>query len=438
VNKAGYKVVWTPYAMLIHHSSKSMSKRLEELSIADQDAFTANRQARYQERLNLWRKWMPLLVNDPAYNRNLVLLPEQSIDLDGARWDKNIESRIKYLAVTDQGANSQLPRLKNAFEEMNVNCIAQCDLRMVKMPHTDIARIAPHTVVFQQAIDPVYIELANLCKNYIPDVFCVMLVDETVFDFSAKSITSTDDATCKSEFALTLKNIAQSANRLIVASQAFAEFCKEIAQDVKVIPECLNLTDWSGLNLTKCTTDKCRVAWIGDEQNLNDLKIISDVIIETADSIDWVLMGTCPEYIKPYVTEVYEMPTIADYPTMLAGLQLDLAVYPQASHPLNFIRSHRLILELGMVACPVLASDNVLVAEDYVYRVNNDVDAWTQTLNKLVVDKSSLQKAGLALNKWVKANHLLDCHVNDWAYALTDKPQLVEKGIQLTQAAQAV
>lgn len=64
IRKAGYWVVWTPFAELYHHESVSRGY--------DED--DADRFARFQkEVIAMKRRWGPALLTDPAYNPNLSL-----------------------------------------------------------------------------------------------------------------------------------------------------------------------------------------------------------------------------------------------------------------------------------------------------------------------------------------------------------------------------
>jgi GT2 family glycosyltransferase len=67
VRNAGYRNLWTPYAELYHHESKSRG--------ADE---TPEKQARFaQERDLMTERWGQALQNDPHYNPNLTLMDEQ-------------------------------------------------------------------------------------------------------------------------------------------------------------------------------------------------------------------------------------------------------------------------------------------------------------------------------------------------------------------------
>ncbi|MEQ8331616.1 glycosyltransferase [Nisaea sp.] len=67
VQKAGYRVLWTPHALLIHHESASRGT-----------VVTPEKSARYDtERAFMVNRWGAVLDDDPAYNPNLCITPER-------------------------------------------------------------------------------------------------------------------------------------------------------------------------------------------------------------------------------------------------------------------------------------------------------------------------------------------------------------------------
>jgi GT2 family glycosyltransferase len=61
VRQAGYRIVWTPHARLIHHESKSRGPE-----------DSPEKRARFERESAVMReRWEPLLRADPYYNPNL-------------------------------------------------------------------------------------------------------------------------------------------------------------------------------------------------------------------------------------------------------------------------------------------------------------------------------------------------------------------------------
>ena len=87
VRELGYKTVWTPFATLYHHESKS--RGLED---------TLSKQKRYAKEIKTMKdRWGSKLTEDPAYNPNLTLNFE---NFSIAPWSRN-------LAITDLSLESQ-------------------------------------------------------------------------------------------------------------------------------------------------------------------------------------------------------------------------------------------------------------------------------------------------------------------------------------------
>ncbi|MDG2285017.1 MAG: glycosyltransferase family 2 protein, partial [Alphaproteobacteria bacterium] len=75
-NAAGYRTIWTPHAVLLHHESASrgtfVTKRKAEQHASEQSL--------------MWKRWGTLLSHDPAYNPNLSLDPlDKPFDLAASR-----------------------------------------------------------------------------------------------------------------------------------------------------------------------------------------------------------------------------------------------------------------------------------------------------------------------------------------------------------------
>src|SRR5688500_10773158 len=56
VRRAGYRIVYTPYARLYHHESASFGARQQDQAGIDE----------------MRRRWAEIIANDPYYNRNLT------------------------------------------------------------------------------------------------------------------------------------------------------------------------------------------------------------------------------------------------------------------------------------------------------------------------------------------------------------------------------
>src|SRR5690606_4255863 len=67
VREAGYLLVWTPHAVVMHEGSVSQSK-------VDKNTPEAKRKRFFSQKDAMYARWLPQLARDPAYNPNFSLV----------------------------------------------------------------------------------------------------------------------------------------------------------------------------------------------------------------------------------------------------------------------------------------------------------------------------------------------------------------------------
>jgi len=120
VREKGLRVVYTPYAVLMHHGSFSLKKKKAN---KPDDA-----RHRRQECLALIRKWLPVLANDPAYNRNLGLcnrevMPEDKFIQD---WDMNRHDCLRIVAFSTEAWHDDRSPVKSLLSLLQSNNSLRC------------------------------------------------------------------------------------------------------------------------------------------------------------------------------------------------------------------------------------------------------------------------------------------------------------------------
>jgi glycosyltransferase involved in cell wall biosynthesis len=149
-----------------------------------------------------------------------------------------------------------------------------------------------------------------------------------------------------------------------------------------------------------------------------DLRLIVDVVKATADEVDWIFFGMCPDPIRPLVKEFHEPVKLEDYAAKLASLDLDLAIAPLEDIPFNHGKSHLRLLEYGVMGYPVVCSDITPYRGDYpVTRVPPKFKAWVETIRALVADRDELARRGDALRQHVQRHWMLEDHLDVWLKA---------------------
>ena len=219
-----------------------------------------------------------------------------------------------------------------------------------------------------------------------------------------------------------LRKLFRLADKVIVSTEPLRAFVSELTDEVSLVPNTLREDLWGHLKSKRRTGEKPRVGWAGAQQHKGDLALIVDVIKETAEEVDWIFFGMCPESIRPYVAEYHHFEIgVEAYPAKLASLNLDLAVAPLENHPFNEAKSNLRLLEYGILGFPVVCTDILpyQTNDAPVKRVPNETQAWLEAIRERINDLDSAAREGDALQAWVRKHYMLNDHLDEWYEALT-------------------
>lgn len=421
VGEMGYRVVYTPFAMMVHHANASVNEKSNEKFYFDwQSQAEKALRVRSEQRFMLQR-WLPILANDPAYNANLSLRSyTMGIDLNAPlNWDRTTHLRLRCYGVPVNGGSGDY-RMKQPFTAMSQAGNAICEYGRSHLTVTELARQMPDTVVFQNGISDADIEMMEMYREFLPHIQIIFLLDDLLHDLPEKSSQYKKLKAAFRDAKSRLRKALSYCDRLIVSTKPLAEMCKGMIDDIDIIPNRLRKATWNELQSLRQQSAKPRVGWAGAQQHQGDLEIIIDVVKETAEEVDWVFFGMCPEEIKPYIKEDHAFVDIEAYPQKLASLNLDLAVAPLEEHDFNIAKSNLRLLEYGILGWPVVCSDifPYQTNDAPVIRVANNKADWLSAIRQILADPSALQQAGDDLKAWVEQHYLLEDHLDEWFSSL--------------------
>ncbi len=418
----GYRNVWTPYATLVHHASISQNAELDPLLIAQRN------QKFKESRQKIFYKWRDLIADDPAYNRNLTLMfRNYAVDASlPCNWDVNFHEKLRVLGIPLPGGAGDY-RIIMPFKALSQAGVAQCEYIRLgqnlsrRLSVSEIARLAPDTLVLHSAINDQELSYMEDIRKLNKDVFIVFSLDDLITQIPQKSTAYQAFMRNYRDVSSRLRKALSYCDRLVVSTQPLADLCKDMIDDIHIVPNRLNRDMWCNLKSKRKQGEKLRVGWAGAQQHQGDLEIIFDVVKQTADTVDWVFMGMCPEEIEPYVKENHGFVPIELYPSKLASLNLDIAVAPLDECQFNDAKSNLRLLEYGILGWPVICSD-VYPYRSYdapVMRVENTYEAWLGALQQCIDDMSSTYDSGNKLKAWVQDNFILEEQLQEWEKALT-------------------
>ena len=420
VRARGLKVIYTPYATLLHQGSASQNVRPIE----------AQKAAAFQtERQTFLQRWWPALSADPAWNPNLSLsetTPQVESEL-AVTWSTAFHERPRLLTLPAAGMGAAeyrniapLRALHQAGKVHYTACCQPCSGFDRAPTPVELARMAPDTLLIHTPVDDVRFAALQQYATFNSNVLRIFSLDDLITDLPQDN--PTRRRLPPELMHERLRRGLAVCDRLIVSTAPLAEACRGLIDDIRILPNRLSLDMWGAVSARRRAGTKLRVGWAGAQQHAGDLKFLRAVVEATHRDVDWVFLGMLPEGVRPLVAEAHDfVHRLNEYPAKLASLDLDLAVAPLELHPFNEAKSNLRLLEYGYLGWPVICTDILPYQTDAppVLRLPNDPARWIAAIRERCAERAALVREGEALQAWVRANYILEDRLDDWLTALT-------------------
>jgi GT2 family glycosyltransferase len=418
---AGQRVLWTPYATLVHHGSQSVSgdpSNLRKIAESSERAL--------EEGLRFVCRWPDFVGNDPRYNRNLSLV-NQDYALETVfrvEWDASRRDRTRILGLPLSGGSGTY-RIKDPFTALSDAGSMQTQFvgfagGGARLPTlSELARLKPDAIMLHACLDASARLLLERNRRIHPDMRHLFALDDLVTQIPAKSSVYRKFVGQYRDAKPRLRAVLRLCDRLIVSTDPLADLCRGMIDDIVVVPNRLSQV-WRGHTSLRNAGTKLRVGWVGAMQHQGDLELIEPVIEALAGEVDFVFMGMATDRIRPNLAEFHDPVPWAEYPAKVASLNLDIALAPLEQVPFNEAKSNLRLLEYGIFGWPVVCTDIYPYRYDNapVTRVPNESDAWIDAIRALAADPARRAAEGDALQAWVTCGYLLEDHLDDWMCAL--------------------
>jgi len=398
VRKAGYRILWTPYATLIHESDGTMQGDKE-----DNNALLA--------------KWGKAFVQDPSFNPYLAVGGEDfKVETEPAFLPDIITWRpvpnIYGMSSDFDGAGHY--RVIQPLQESTSSGLIRGRLGRGYPIPAIMEKLDIDVIFSQRQLGDQ--QLKNLARfRKILGARIVMDFDDLLTKVPDKNIHKKD---LLKDMKARLRQVGEISHRFTVSTEPLAEEFRQFHDDIRVIPNALMRSQWAHLKSERRTGKKLRVGWAGGVSHLGDLELIRDVVRETAKEVDWVFMGMCLTELKPYITEFDEGVKFNTYPEKLASLNLDLAIAPLEINHFNECKSHLRVLEYGILGIPVIATDIYPYRSGFpVTLVKNKHRDWMKVVRDHINNPDDLARRGDALRQYIFDRWMLDQHLASWQAA---------------------
>ncbi|MDR2451892.1 MAG: glycosyltransferase [Candidatus Accumulibacter sp.] len=417
--RRGYRVVWTPFATLLHHGSAT------QLAGSVDPA----RAAVFQNEVNaFYQRWAETLADDPAWNRNLSLAETTPAIEDelAVPWQREFHDRPRVAVMPSISASVAeyrfLAPLRALHAAGKLHHVAICRPRpgfeRAPMP-VELARMAPDTLLMHLPVDNTRCLALLRYQRANPEILRIYSMDDLIHQLPPDN--PFHRALPAEVMAERLQIGLAASHRLIVSTEPLAEACRHRIDDIRLIPNALDWAVWGELQSRRRRAPRLRVGWAGAQQHAGDLRFVREIVEATRREVDWVFLGMMPEGLDSRAVEFHDyVHDHAAYPAKLASLDLDLAIAPLEQHPFNEAKSNLRLLEYGALGWPVICTDILPYRTDDppVTRLPNDTARWIEAIRERAACPDALAREGDALRAWVEENYRLERYLDLWLKAL--------------------
>ncbi|MEN1832475.1 glycosyltransferase [Pseudomonas lijiangensis] len=389
LQQAGYLNVWTPRVQLL---------------ISDREVLPVT--ATQED--SMYRRWLPVLARDPAYNCNF--------SLEAGKAFKPVDSLISWRPTSSwkplptvlvhparkQACGQQ--RIIEPFNALRASGLIEGVQSPGLLSLVELERCSPDVIVLQRQLEVLQLQSIQRMRMFSQS-FKVYDLDSylpTLPEFTKRKKTP--------EQVLQAMGVALSCmDRLVVSSAALAQVFDGLHPDIRLMQGRLAPDRWSVLNSERRCSFRPRIGWVGGPEQLGDLDLVADVIKALGAEVEMVCLGACSESLRPYVHEIHKGVSYSEYPAKLASLNLDLALVPLQETLFNRCKNNLRLLEFGACGVPVICSDLEPFQGDLpVTRVKNTYEGWMKAIRAYLDDLDSVALLGDAFRTQVQSNWMLD------------------------------
>jgi len=240
VREAGYLLVWTPHAVVMHEGNVSQSK-------VDKNTPEAKRKRFISEQDAMYAKWLPQLARDPAYNPNFSLVQPGGFKLADTQisW-RPLDSWRPLPVVLAHPADIMgcgHYRVMQPFNALREAGMVDGALSVGLMHVVDLERYDPDAVILQRQIGEERLEAMRRIKAF-SQAFKVYELDDYLPNLPMKSIHRQH---MPKDIVKSLRRGLSYVDRFVVSTDVMAEAFAEFHPDIRVVRNRLDPRWWGRL-----------------------------------------------------------------------------------------------------------------------------------------------------------------------------------------------
>lgn len=229
-----------------------------------------------------------------------------------------------------------------------------------------------------------------------------------------------------------VKKTVEKADLITVTTDRLANVFKVYNPNIRVLPNCVDLSQWNRLDIRRKNQDEIRIAWAGGHSHWEDLFMIREPLRDIAakyPNVKILMVGYMPVSMqkdyRPGQIEFCPWVETPAHPYRLAALDIDIAVIPLAQNEFNSSKSTIKWVEFSSLEIPSVTSyvapyDTIQDTDDVdkgVFVDKNDPQAWFEGIELLIRNEELRKKYGRIAREFVKQNYDINTQYRQWISA---------------------
>lgn len=230
-----------------------------------------------------------------------------------------------------------------------------------------------------------------------------------------------------------VKSVCSKADLITVTTPILANVFREFSENVRVLPNCVNVDEWKKLPLEK-NENEIRLYWGGGMSHWEDLLLLRDplkMIFDKYKQAKIVMLGWMPagfsEMFKDRV-EYHPWSNFHAYSYKYASLGVDIALIPLVDNEFNRCKSNIKWIEASSLQIPSVVSycspykevENLSDQDLAVFIEDNKPESWVKGISMLIDNPNLRQKIGDQARMVVEQHFDINKQYNRWINAYSE------------------
>lgn len=274
--------------------------------------------------------------------------------------------------------------------------------------------------------------LSNHYMDYGTEEFKITFPDGSVHDAWKDGVNGFDLA--KNRIRMyEIKRVLASVDLVTTTTPILADVLREFNPNVKVLPNCVDLSIWNKLPLVK-DEKQIRLYWGGGMSHWEDLVLIREPlkrIFEKYQNAKIVMLGWMPEGFEqtfPGRVEFRKWSNFNAYPYEYASLGVDISLIPLVDNEFNRCKSNIKWIEASSLQIPSVVSycspykevESLSDKDLAVFIDGNNPDSWVKGISMLIDNPDLRKKIGEESRMVVEKHFDINTQYHKWIDAYTE------------------